>query len=198
MIKTHRSESRCNLTTEYRSRSLSLQSTKVVSNADWEWKKENQGSRSSSSSSNTWEACCQQPLAVRGPWAWRILNRLSAAGCTCSPRLDTFTGLAFPPPPPPAAFLANSLTAVANISIYPALLSPSLCLRPSSLRLSLSRSLSPKQNSLSLERPTRQGFCNASAAAGTAISRWTSNECTSLHPHCKTPKPLKHHQILKP
>ncbi len=148
-------------------------------------KKEKQGS-SSSSSSSTWEACCQQPLAVRGPWAWRILNRLSAAGCTCSPRLDIFTGLAFPtPPPPPAAFLANSLTAVANISIYPALRSPSLCLRPSSLRLSLVPSL---QNwTLSLSRPTRQGFCNASA--GTAISRWTSNECTSLHPHCKPLNP---------
>ncbi len=156
MIKTHRSESRCNLTTEYRSRSLSLQSTKVVSNADWEWKKENQGSSSSSSSSssNTWEACCQQPLAVRGPWAWRILNRLSAAGCTCSPRLDTFTGLAFPPPPPPAAFLANSLTAVANISIYPALLSPSLCLRPSSLRLSLSFPLSKTELSFPRENHT--------------------------------------------
>jgi hypothetical protein len=123
-------------------------------------------------------------LAVRGPWAWRILNRLSAAGCTCSPRLDTFTGPAFPPPPP-AAVLANSLTAVANISIYPALLSPSLCLRPSSLRLSLVRSL--QKRTLSLPRDTHgRGFCNASA--GTAISRWTSNECTSLHPHCKPPK----------
>ncbi len=172
MNKTRRSERRCNLTTEYRSRSLSSQSMKVVSNADWEWKKEKQSSNSSSSSSSrsTWEAYCQQPLAVRGPWAWRILNKLSAAGCTCSPRLDNFTGLAFPPPgpPPPAAFLANSLTAVANISIYySALLSLPLFVSvpPPCVSLSLVPSL---QNwTLSLPRdPTRQGFCNAST--GTA------------------------------
>jgi hypothetical protein len=47
---------------------------------------------------------------------------------------------------------------VANISIYPALLSPSLCLRPSSLRLSLSFALSKTEVSLSLETHTAGVF----------------------------------------
>jgi hypothetical protein len=40
-----------------------------------------------------------------------MLKRLSIAGCTPSPSSDSFTGLG------PADFLANSLTAVANISV---------------------------------------------------------------------------------